>query len=361
MRPYIFNFLLATLLSSPVPAGANPLAPPDLPDLVEHVLPGVVNVSSTTVTTYQVYGMEDFLRFWGIPQEHKEKQTSLGSGFIIDADGFVLTNNHVVEHATEVQVTLLDKHEYQAKIIGRDQKMDIALLQIRDKERHVPQDLKPVPLGDSDRLRIAESVFAVGNPFGLQHTVTMGIISAKNRTIGQGPFDNFLQTDASINPGNSGGPLFNLRGEVVGINTVIYSRTGQSGGLGFAIPINEAKSLIPDLKRYGRVPRPWLGILGQRMTQQIERYYHLATAKGVLITELVQEGPSDQAGLRSGDIITEVDGSPALEPNDVEKFLAKHKPTDTATLKVYRGKKQMEVRIKLQELPRLENLPQGII
>ena len=184
-------------------------APPtnaDLPDLVENVLPGVVNISSTTVTNYQVYGMEDFLRYWGIPQEHQQKQTSLGTGFIIDQDGFILTNHHVVDHATEVLVTLLDKREFKARIVGKDPKMDLALLQIRDKEKHTPSSIKLVPLGDSDKLRIAESVFAVGNPFGLQHTVTTGIISAKNRTIGQGPFDNFLQTDASINPGNSGGP-----------------------------------------------------------------------------------------------------------------------------------------------------------
>lgn len=360
------KLLAATLLLFAIPVfttttWASPPPNFDLPDLVEHVLPGVVNISSTTIQTYQVYGMEDFLNFWGIPKEHKEKQTALGTGFIIDKDGFVLTNNHVVEHASEVTVTLLDKHEYQAKIIGKDQKMDIALLQIRDKSRSVPQDLMPVPLGNSDKLRIAESVFAVGNPFGLGHTVTIGIISAKNRTIGQGPFDDFLQTDASINPGNSGGPLFNLKGEVVGINTVIYSRTGQSGGLGFAIPINEAKALIPDLKRYGRVPRPWLGILSQRMTQPIQRYYNLPSSQGVLVTELVQDGPCDQAGLQSGDIIVEVNSAKTSEPNDIEKSLAKRKPTDTATLKILRGKKTLEIPVKLQELPRLENLPQGII
>lgn len=354
---------LVTALLSAVPPQASAAPPPntDLPDLVEKILPSVVNISSTTVLTYQVYGMEDFLNFWGIPKEHKEKQSSLGTGFIIDKDGYVLTNNHVIERASEVIVTLLDKKEYQAKIIGKDQKLDLALLQIRDKDRKVPADLKPVSFGDSGTLRIAESVFAVGNPFGLQHTVTIGIISAKNRTIGQGPFDDFLQTDASINPGNSGGPLFNLKGEVVGINTVIYSRTGQSGGLGFAIPINEAKNIIPELKRYGRVPRPWLGIVSQRMTQPIQRAYQLPSATGVLVTQLVQDGPGDRGGLRSGDIITEVDGTATQEPNQVEKVLAKHKPTESVTLKVLRGKKTLSLPIKLQELPRLENLPPGII
>ena len=227
----------------------------DLPDMVERISTGVVNISSTTVSNYTVYGLDEFLRFYGVPQERK--QTSLGSGLLIDNDGFVLTNNHVVDHASEVIVAFSDKRQFKAKIIGKDDKTDLALLQIRTDEHLVPQNLKPVPLGDSDKVRIAETVVAVGNPFGLQNTVTKGIISAKNRTIGLGPFDNFLQTDASINPGNSGGPLFNLKGEVIGINSVIHSNTGQSSGLGFAIPINEAKELLPDLKKYGRVPRPW--------------------------------------------------------------------------------------------------------
>jgi serine protease Do len=245
--------------------------------------------------------------------------------------------------------------------------MDLALLQLREplksefKARGVPSDLKPVTLGDSDAVRIAETVFAVGNPFGLQNTVTLGIISAKNRTIGQGPFDNFLQTDASINPGNSGGPLFNAKGEVVGINTMIYSRTGQSGGLGFAIPVNEAKLLIPQLKRYGRVPRPWLGLLGQRMTPQIARYYRLGSDKGVLVANLVEQAPAIRGGLRIGDVLVALDGTAIDEPNDIEKTLARHKPTDQVEASVVRGKKKVSVKIGLEELPRLDNLPPGII
>jgi len=355
----VFTFAPLTQ-AAPLPTGT------DLPGLVEKILPGVVNISTTTITTTEVFGMDEFLRLWGIPQEHK--QTSLGSGFIIDSQGFILTNNHVVEHATqdasEVLVTLLDKRQFRAKIIGSDQKMDIALLQIRAKNQLAPSDLTPVPLGDSDHVRIAESVFAVGNPFGLQHTVTLGIISAKNRTIGQGPFDNFLQTDASINPGNSGGPLFNLKGEVVGINTVIFSRTGQSGGLGFAIPINEAKRLIPDLKQYGRVPRPWLGILGERMTPQLERYYDLPPTPGVLVYNLVENGPADRAGLRQGDIIVAVEASSVADNYDVERILAKLKPRPpggTMRVKVKRGLRTLEFTVKLQELPRLDDLPKGII
>jgi len=336
----------------------NPIADA-LPDMVERISPGVVNVSSTTVFNYQVYGMDEFLRLWGIPQERK--QTSLGSGFILDKDGFIITNNHVVEQATEVLITLSDKRQFKARIVGKDDKMDLALLQLQTQDGTVPSDLKPVPLGDSDKVRIAETVVAVGNPFGLQNTVTKGIISAKNRTIGLGPFDNFLQTDASINPGNSGGPLFNFNGEVIGINSAIHSQTGQSSGLGFAIPINEAKNLLPDLKRYGRIPRPWLGILAEKVSSQLEQYYDLGTSKGVLVYNLVNGGPGQSAGLRQGDIIHQMDESPVLEPNDVERILVKHKPQDQIKVTLYRGKKTKALTIKLEELPRLAKLPRGII
>jgi serine protease Do len=352
--------IVAGLTASPIPqAHATALTPANFPDLVEKVLPGVVNVSSTTVSIQPVFGMDEFMRFWGIPQERK--QTSLGSGFLINKDGFLITNNHVVRDAKEVLVTLYDKRQFKAKIVGTDQKVDLALLQIRDDHHKVPANLSPVPMGDSDAVRIAETTFAVGNPFGLQHTVTSGIISAKNRTIGQGPFDDFIQTDASINPGNSGGPLFNSKGEVIGINTVIYSRTGQSGGLGFAIPINEAKRIIPDLQRYGRVPRPWLGILGERMTPQLQQYYQLNAAKGVLIYNLVDSGPADQAGMRQGDIVQSIQGTEISEPYDIERALAKLKPKDTASVRVQRGRSHKDISIKLEELPRLENLPQGIM
>lgn len=355
----ILLLFVGSFVDSSRPLAAPLLSSADLPGLVEKVMPGVVNISSITVVQQRVYGWEDFLQQWGVPMERK--QTSLGSGLIIDADGFILTNDHVVENASEVEVTLFDKRQFRAKIVGTDQKMDLALLQIRDTNRKVPEKLAPVPLGDSDAVRIAEPVFAVGNPFGLQHTVTLGIISAKNRTIGQGPFDNFLQTDASINPGNSGGPLFNLKGEVVGINTVIYSRTGQSGGVGFAIPSNEAKRLIPDFKRYGRVPRPWLGAFGERMTPALQRYYNLPTSNGVLVYNLVENGPADRAGVRQGDIIVAMDGTETTEPYAIERALAKHRPTDTVSVRIQRGARTLEIKIKLAELPRLERTPRGIL
>ena len=358
MRKTILPLLFLSLT-----AVARAAPPPDLslPDLVEKVLPSVVNVSSTTITRFQVFGMNDFLNFWGIPQERRERTTSLGSGFIIDKGGYVLTNNHVVDHADEVMITLLDKQQYRAKIIGTDQKMDLALLRIQDPKKPLPSNMAAVTFGDSDAARIGESVFAVGNPFGLGHTVTVGIISAKHRTIGAGPFDNFLQTDAAINPGNSGGPLFNMKGRVVGINTMIYSRSGQSGGVGFAIPINEAKSLIPDLKRYGRVPRPWLGIIADRMNPALQAYLHLPVSEGVLVYNLVQDAPADDAGLQEGDVILSMDGAQTKEPYDVERALAKHKPKDTATLVIQRGRHQLHLKVSLRELPSGNNLPKGII
>jgi len=366
MKIYFFRLKFYSCLALVFAISANVLASPllsneNLPDLVEKTLPGVVNISSTSVITYSDNGMEAFSLFWGLPRERKQSQTSLGSGFIIDKDGYVFTNNHVVDQADEVIVTLYDKRQFKAKIIGKDEKLDLALLQIRDESRHVPQNLNYVPLGDSDKVRIAESVFAIGNPFGLQHTVTLGIISAKNRTIGAGPFDNFLQTDASINPGNSGGPLFNLKGEVVGINTMIYSQTQQSAGVGFAIPMDAAKNVIADLKRYGRVPRPWLGLVSERMSPQIAAYYHLGTNKGVLVYNLVDRAPADRAGLKRGDIIIGVDGGAVVEPYDVERALAKHKPTDETQLKIMRGRKTLTLPVQLKELPKLDQLPQGII
>ncbi|OFY99500.1 MAG: hypothetical protein A2070_03180 [Bdellovibrionales bacterium GWC1_52_8] len=355
--------LLAGFLTHPFAGIANaaPIPPSGFPDLVENTLPCVVNISSSTVVSNRIAGMEDYLQFWGIPLERRQTQTSLGSGLIIDADGFILTNNHVVDQATEVLVTLFDKRQFKAKIIGKDQKMDLALLQIRTAERKPPPDLKPAPLGNSDQVRIAETVFAVGNPFGLQHTVTIGIISAKNRTIGQGPFDNFLQTDASINPGNSGGPLFNSKGEAIGINTVIYSRTGQSGGLGFAIPVNEAKNILADLKQFGRVPRPWLGVMSDRMTPQIAMHFGLAADKGVLVYNIVEGAPADLAGFQQGDVIIAVNTTPVSEPNEVERVLSKFKPRAKATISVVRGRKKMDIEVKLGELPKLDKLPPGII
>ncbi len=336
-------------------ASGSPLPGTEIPDLVEKIQPTVVNVSSNTVVTYDVGGWADFMQFWGIPRERK--QTSLGSGVILDGAGFVITNHHVVERADEVTVTLLDGRQLATRIVGRDAKLDIALLQIRE-----PGKVIFAKTGDSEKVRIGESVLAIGNPFGLQHTVTMGIISAKNRTIGHGPLDNFLQTDASINPGNSGGPLFNLRGEVIGINTLIFSRTGQSGGLGFAIPINEVMGILGDLKKFGRVPRPWLGVLTERMTPQMMAYYKLGRPDGVLIYDLVQGGPANRAGLKQGDIIFKIEGKAIKSPDELEKAIVSKRPGGKIDVSVSRGRKALELSLPLEELPRkIQELPQGIL
>ncbi len=338
---------------------AAPVLSTELPDLVEKVLPGVANISSTKILRTMSYGMDEFFQLWQVPKEHP--QSSMGSGFVISKDGFVITNNHVVEGADEVVVTLLNRKTYKARIIGRDDKLDIALLRIRDDAGAAPKDLAPITMGDSTKVRIAEPIFAVGNPFGLQHTVTTGIISAKDRTIGIGPLDNFLQTDASINPGNSGGPLFNFRGEVIGVNTVIFSRTGQSAGLGFAIPIHEVRATLEDLKKYGRVPRPWLGILAQPMTGAIASHYDLPIDEGVILANLVQGAPAQKAGLRIGDILVSINGTAVKENAQVERELYRKKPGDTVTIKFLRKDKEMERKVKLAELPKLDRLPQGII
>lgn len=330
----------------------------DLPDLVEKILPSVVNISAVQVIQMRGTPMDDFFRFWGVPMERE--RPSLGSGFIIDETGFILTNNHVVERANEVRVTLQNKKQYEARIVGRDPKLDIALLQIRSKEG-IPSKWSAASLADSSKVRIAEPVLAIGNPFGLQHTVTSGIVSALNRTIGIGPFDNFIQTDASINPGNSGGPLFNLKGEVIGINTLIFSKSGQSGGLGFAIPINEAKNVLSDLKRYGRVPRPWLGLLGETVTPQLQMYYGLSASEGVLVYNLVRRGPADQNGIRVGDILLKINGKEVTHQHEVEKIIVSLKPNESVEVELQRESKKLKKKIQLKEHPPLERLPKGVI
>lgn len=330
-----------------------------LPDLAERILPTVVNISSTTVIKYSVIGMDAFLKFYKIPQQYEN--TSLGSGFILDTEGFVLTNNHVVEQATEVMVTLVDKSQFPTRIVGRDPKLDLSLLQIQPSDGKHPV-LSAATLGDSVQVRIAEQVLAIGNPFGFQHTVTKGIISAKHRTIGIGPFDNFLQTDASINPGNSGGPLFNMKGEVIGINTVIFTRAEQSAGLGFAIPISEAIKVVPDLKKYGRVPRPWLGILAEPLTPARARYFKFPVKEGILIYNLVERGPAARAGVRPGDVIVKIGDAPVKDRNELERVLFTYKPSEKTRLSILRKTEAIEIVVPLQELPpRLESVSEEVI
>jgi serine protease Do len=364
MKYSIFSFILLGALTSK----AGPFTPQDLPDLIERIAPSAVHISTKLDQRAQFKNPAwgDFFESFGIPQQ-QQQSGSLGTGFIIDMDGYVLTNYHVVEQAVEnraveIVVTLKDKRQFGAKIVGRDSKTDIALLQLQDKSAHVPAMILPAKMGDSDKVRIGEPVIAIGNPFGLDYSVSAGIISSKNRNIGQGPFDNYLQTDAAINPGNSGGPLYNTKGEVIGINSAIYSRSGQFGGIGFAIPINDAKVVLANLKKFGRVPRPWIGMISRQVSPSLAYAYGLPRSNGILVINMVDRGPADLAGLQSGDIIFELDGKTVKEFKELEKAIAQLKPNDKAKITIQRGMKTIKKELKLEEFPpQLNRVQEGVI
>src|SRR5919197_206208 len=304
---------------------------PNFADLAEQLKPAVVNISTTQVVKGQrrmaprtpfpsPFGERDpfeefFERFFGGEGPQREmRRRSLGSGFIITKDGYIVTNNHVVENASDIKVSLSDKEEFDAKVIGRDPKTDLALIKIEAKK-----DLPTAPLGDSSKLRVGEWVIAIGNPFGLGHTVTAGIVSAKGRIIGAGPYDDFIQTDAPINPGNSGGPLFNMQGEMVGINTAIVS-SGQ--GIGFAIPINIAKPLIPQLEKTGKVTRGYLGVSIQSIAPDLAKALKLEDRQGALVAEVVPGGPAARAGIQQGDVIVAFNGKAVKDAHDLPAMAA---------------------------------------
>ncbi len=285
---------------------------------------------------------EFFKKFFGeMPKTFKSR--SLGSGFIIDPSGLIVTNNHVVEGADKITVKLFGGQEFKATIKGRDSKTDLALIQLPNP----PANLPFLKLGDSDAVRVGDWVMAVGNPFGLSHTVTQGIISAKGRVIGAGPYDNFLQTDASINPGNSGGPLLNLQGEVVGINTAILA-SGQ--GIGFAIPSNMAKWVIPQLKAKGKVTRGMLGVEVQNVTPDLAKSFGMSEAKGALVAEVNPASPAEKAGIKRGDIIIEFNGHPIQEMNDLPRLVADTAPGTKASVKVLRDGKEKSFTVTVAEL-----------
>ena len=368
MKLSLFSFFLFAASTQCILALAGPFTPQDLPDLIEKISPSTVHISTKLDqrAAFKNQGWGDFFEAFGIP-EQQQQSGSLGTGFIIDLEGFVLTNYHVVEqaienHAVEIVVTLKDKRQFGAKIVGRDSKTDIALLQLQDKQNHIPAMVLPAKMGDSDKVRIGEPVIAIGNPFGLDYSFSAGIISSKNRNIGQGPFDNYLQTDAAINPGNSGGPLFNTQGEVIGINSAIYSRSGQFGGIGFAIPINDAKVVLANLKKFGRVPRPWLGMISRQVTPSLAYAYSLPRSNGILVINMVDKAPADRAGLHVGDIIFELDNKPIKEFKELEKAIALLKPNDNAQITIQRGGKTLKKDLKLEEFPpHLNRVQEGVI
>ncbi len=353
---------------TPAPQPQSQAAAGSLPDFVrlsDKLSPAVVNISTTSQgeTPPQMGGQgpfghgdprefwEPFERFFG-PLPHRSfKQRSLGSGFIINRDGYILTNNHVIENADEIVVRLTNEKEYKAKVVGRDPKTDLAVIKIDDAP-----DLATVTLGDSDELRVGEWVMAIGNPFGLDHTVTAGIVSAKGRYIGQGSYDNFIQTDAAINPGNSGGPLINLKGEVVGINSAIFSRAGGNIGIGFAIPVNIAKELLPELEAKGKVTRGWLGVLIQKVTPDIADSLGLKDAKGALVADVMKGGPAEEAGIKVGDVIVQFDGHAVKDSTELPLLVARTPVGSTVKVTVLREKGSETMSVKIGELKEEEEV-----
>jgi len=321
--------------------------------------PAVVNISTTTKGTARPRhgrGRQENPSFHGNPFQdffnrfldpsHNFPRRNLGSGFIIDKDGFILTNNHVVKDADAIKVTLMDQKEYSAKIIGSDPKTDIALIKI-DGAR----DLPAMQMGDSSKIEVGEWVMAIGNPFGLSHTVTVGVISAKGRNLGAGPYDHYLQTDASINPGNSGGPLIDTRGKVIGINAAIMAgNTGGNIGIGFAIPINMAKQILNDLKTKGIVTRGWLGVMIQKITPEMADSFGLKNTEGALVGDVFKDSPAKNAGIQRGDVIVEFDGKKVSSMEELPKIVAATKPGREAKVSVIRDGKRRVFRVTIDEL-----------
>jgi len=343
----------------PTAAAEAVMVPVNFTQLAEKAKPGVVNIRTVKTTNgggpvFRHFfgrnphgGQDPFQDFFGLGPQREFKQRSLGSGFLLDNEGYIVTNNHVVEDADQIKVRLSDEAEYDATIIGRDPKTDLALIKIDAPSK----ELKPLELGDSDTLPVGSWVVAIGSPFGLEQTVTAGIVSAKGRIIGSGPYDDFIQTDASINPGNSGGPLLNLKGEVVGINTAIVA-SGQ--GIGFAIPINMAGGIINQLKDSGEVSRGWLGVGIQDLTPELAEYYALKEKEGVLVTQTYEGDPADKAGIKEGDVIVAVDGKRIASSRELSRTVAEAGVGNKMSLTVLRDGREKEIDVKLAKRPDTE-------
>ena len=352
----IVNFsLIFILLSFPASFVHSKTVPSSFADLAEKLMPSVVNIASTQTikTTSNPFKnfqfppgspFEDMFKEFNRPTERKA--TALGSGFIIDKQGLVVTNNHVIQGAEDIFVSVNGSKEYKAKVIGKDPYMDLAVLKIESNEK-----FQPVSFGDSDKARIGDWVIAIGNPFGFGGTVTSGIISSRNRDIGLTRYDDFIQTDASINVGNSGGPLFNLDGEVIGINTAIIA-PGSSGsiGIGFAIPSNPASKVISQLIKYGETKRGWLGVRIQEVTKEIAEVEKLEKPEGALVASVAEKSPADKSGIKAGDIILEFDGKKVDTMRTLPKLVAATEVGKRVTVKIWRNQKLISKKVTLGRL-----------
>jgi serine protease Do len=353
---FLLGLLVAfALVLSALPAAAKS-APESFADLAEKLLPSVVNISSTQVVREDrgpqapqlpegsPFG-DSFREFFNRNQGAPRRATSLGSGFIISTDGLVVTNNHVIDGADEITVTLSDDTQHRAELVGRDPKTDLALLRI-DADRVLPA----VPFGDSTKSRVGDWVVAIGNPFGLGGTVTAGIISARQRDINQGPYDSFIQTDASINRGNSGGPMFNMDGEVIGVNTAIFSPTGGSVGVGFSVPSSIVSRVISQLQQFGQTRRGWLGVRIQTVTDEIAESIGLDGTRGALVSSVTDKGPAEAGGIKAGDVILSFDSKPVDSMRELPRIVAETDIGKSVPVEVWRDERQQTVAIKIGEL-----------
>tara|TARA_Y100001970_G_C14207125_1_gene844736 strand:- start:763 stop:2133 length:1371 start_codon:yes stop_codon:yes gene_type:complete len=334
-------------------------APDSFADLVENLIPGVVSIASKTIPKEQMQQpmprfpegspFDDFFKEY-FDNENRQTQRpmiGLGSGFIIDKSGIVITNNHVIEGADEINIIMSDKREFEAKLLGRDPKADLAVLKF-DPEG---LDLQSLTWGNSDEARVGDWTIAIGNPLGLGGTVTAGIVSAISRDIGNGPYVKFIQTDASINRGNSGGPLFNIKGEVVGINTAIISQTGGSIGLGFAIPSNSARKIIQQLIEFGRTKRGWLGVQITPVSKEIAESLDLLNENGAFVSKIDPQGPSKGAGIQEGDVILKFNNIDIFNMSDLPRLVAESNVGSIALVEIWRKNKIIKIEVKLGELP----------
>ena len=362
---FILTFVLVSGFNNPAQAKLIPTNGPDsFADTVENLIPAVVNISSTQ----KVQEIEDFPDLPQFPEgspfedffeEFMERrngmpmmpQASLGSGFVIDAkNGYIITNNHVVKDAEEIRVTFQDEETLPAELIGTDEKTDLAVLKVETDKK-----LTAVEFGNSDVLRVGDWIVAIGNPFGLGGTVTAGIVSARQRDINAGPYDDFIQTDASINRGNSGGPMFDVNGKVIGINTAIFSPSGGSVGIGFAIPTALAKPVINQIIEYGRTRRGWLGVRIQQVTEEIAESLELPKPSGALVATVNPEGPASKSGLEPGDIILEINGRAVNEMRELPKLVAATPIDSDAVVTYWRDGKKHTTRVKIGELEKAED------